>query len=533
MASTNIATLLRAWAITQPNSPALIEAQNQTCLSFAQLDDAVSRAAALLYQMGLRAGDPALVFQPMSGDLYVVLIALFRLGAIAVFVDPAAGLTNLERCCTLCPPKALIASTKAHCLRLRSASLRQIPLKLAIGFPLPGTIAWSTCCQVDPQEQIAPCLPETPALLTFTSGSTGQPKAALRTHGILLAQQRSLAESLTLTAGEINLVTLPIFVLANLASGVTSLIPNVDLRFPGKINAAKVIQQIQTYHPHSTAASPAFLQRLVDYCEREGYPLSSFRKVFSGGAPVFPQLLGRLQRLAPQATVTTVYGSTEAEPIAHIQYEDMHAADLAQVSQGSGLLTGQPVSQIQLRILADRWGEAILPLTQAEFDQITLPPHTVGEIVVRGTHVLSGYLHGLGDAETKFQVEGSSWHRTGDAGYVDQQGRLWLLGRCSARIQDEWGILYPFAVEAAVSQLPQVHRSAFVQHQGKRVLVLEFRSTESVEIIQSTLIQLNQQLAWASVQQFLVVPQIPVDRRHNAKIDYPALAILLEHRLKP
>lgn len=518
--------------MTQPDIPALIDSANQTCLSFAQLDDAVSRAAALLHQTGMRAGASALVFQPMSVDLYIVLIALFRLGAIAMFIDPAAGLTHLERCCVLCPPKALIASTKAHLLRLRSPSLRQIPLKLALGFPVPGAIPWSNWQQIDPREQITPCLPETPALLTFTSGSTGQPKAALRTHGLLLAQQRSLAENLALVAGEIDLATLPIFVLANLASGVTSLIPNVDLRFPGQINAARVMQQIQTYHPHSTTASPAFLERLVDYCEHKELGLSSFRKIFSGGAPIFPRLLDRLQQLAPQATVTAVYGSTEAEPIAHIQYGEMQPADLAQVFQGSGLLTGQPVPQIQLRILADRWGEAIPSLTGAEFDHMTLPPYAVGEIVVSGTHVLPGYLHGVGNAETKFQVDGSSWHRTGDAGYVDQRGRLWLLGRCSARIQDEWGTLYPFAVEAAASQLPQVRRSAFVQHQGERVLVLEFATAEPMESIQSTLAQLEQRLAWASIQKFLVVPRLPVDRRHNAKIDYPALAMLLQHRLR-
>ena len=76
---------------------------------------------------------------------------------------------------------------------------------------------------------------ETPALVTFTSGSTGAPKAAVRTHGFLLEQHRVLAESLRLTPDDLDLTTLPIFVLANLGSGVCSLIPDADLRHPGAI----------------------------------------------------------------------------------------------------------------------------------------------------------------------------------------------------------------------------------------------------------------------------------------------------------
>ena len=60
-----------------------------------------------------------------------------------------------------------------------------------------------------------------------------------------------------------------------------------------------------------------------------------------------------------------------------------------------------------------------------------------GEIVVSGAHVGAGYVGGVGDAETKFRVGEVIWHRTGDAGYLDAHGRLWLLGRCSARIADD------------------------------------------------------------------------------------------------
>jgi olefin beta-lactone synthetase len=522
----NIAAILRTQAQTTPDVLAI--ASPQQSITFAELDRATCQAAMLLHQSGLKSGDTALIFQPMSVDLYVALLAIFRLGMVAMFVDPSAGQRHLEQCCGICPPQVLIASSKAHLLRIKSSALRQIPLKFAIGFPVPGSRRWSFTHH-QPYSTFLPCPPETPALITFTSGSTGQPKAALRTHGFLLAQHQVLSATMQLPPGSMDLTTLPIFVLANLASGVTSLIPDADLRFPGKINAAKVMRQIQAHQPQSTAASPAFLERLAGYCEQKSSQLG-FQKIFSGGAPVFPDLLERLQKLAPGAEVTAVYGSTEAEPIAHIAFAEMNESDRTSTLNGKGLLAGIPVTAIDLRIVPDQWGKPIGEMTGAELEAMTLSNGEVGEIVVSGDHVLPGYLAGRGNAETKFRVEEQPWHRTGDAGYFDAQGRLWLLGRCSARIEDEWGVVYPLAIEAA-AKIGGVRRSAIVMVEGRRVLVVELERGASESDV---LAALRESLGWAKIGEFRVC-RIPVDRRHNAKVDYPELYEVLgmnERRLK-
>ena len=90
--------------------------------------------------------------------------------------------------------------------------------------------------------------------------------------------------------------------------------------------------------------------------------------------------------------------------------------------------------EIEVRILPDKWGEPIGSFTHAELEAQSLPAGETGEIVVSGPHVLGGYLHGRGDSETKFRVNGTVWHRTGDAGYFDDTGRLWLMGRCAVNI---------------------------------------------------------------------------------------------------
>jgi len=239
---------------------------------------------------------------------------------------------------------------------------------------------------------------------------------------------------------------------------------------------------------------------------------------------VFPRLLDRIQAAAPQAEVTAVYGSTEAEPIACLPRVDLRPEDRAAMDTGGGLLAGRPVSAARVGILPDRWGIPIGPFGGPEFERLCLGPGQAGEIVVSGPHVLKGYLRGEGDRETKFKVDGETWHRTGDAGCVDQWGSLWLLGRCTARINDRRGVLYPFTVETAASNFTAVRRAAFVQTGGRRTLVVEPASDSTT----AELDLLKSKLAWAHIERLLVLPRIPVDRRHNAKVDYPGLDRILK-----
>ena len=258
----------------------------------------------------------------------------------------------------------------------------------------------------------------------------------------------------------------------------------------------------------------------MDYCELRALKLARMQKVFTGGAPVYPMLLERLQRLAPDAAVVAVYGSTEAEPIAHVAWHEVSAEDKTAMSAGRGLLAGAPVPEIELRVLRHQWGRPVGPYTREVFERECVGSGKPGEIVVSGTHVLGGYLDRHGDAETKFEVNGSRWHRTGDAGYLDACGRLWLLGRANARIADGRGELYPFPVECAAVAALGARRAALVADEGQRVLAIEAAVPLDMK-------NLAQRLAWAQLDRVQIVGRIPVDRRHNAKVDYPGLMKIL------
>jgi acyl-CoA synthetase (AMP-forming)/AMP-acid ligase II len=235
-------------------------------------------------------------------------------------------------------------------------------------------------------------------LITFTSGGTGAPKAAVRTHRFLIAQHEALKNSISLEPGERDLTTLPIFVLANLASGITSVLPDAKISHPGSVNVEPLAKQVRRLKPTRTGGSPAFYQRLA----AQPSILRDFRKIYTGGAPVFPSFLQKLQNLAPQSQIVAVYGSTEAEPIAHIKCSEITASDWQAMREGKGLLAGPTIPEIRLRIVPDQWGKEVLI-------QAPVPEGETGEILVTGDHVLKSYLRGQGatqDISTQVAASG-------------------------------------------------------------------------------------------------------------------------------
>jgi len=334
-----------------------------------------------------------------------------------------------------------------------------------------------------------------------------------------LAQHKAISQNLSADAGTINLNLFPVFILSNLAAGVTSILADVDLRRPDNIDAAALIKAIDRYQPDSLGAPPAALTLLVNYCNQQNLQLSRPATFYSGGSPVFATLLKNLKSIAPHSRIISVYGSTEAEPIALSASDSCASCYDGEQNRGKGLLAGIPVPEINLRIIKDVGKAAISSMHTPAFEAMCLDRDQTGEIVVSGEHVLKTYLNGNGDSENKFRVDDTVWHRTGDAGSLDNEGRLWLAGRCHARIEDSEGITYPLAIEAAVQNIRHVKQAALISINDKRVLVVACRRIyrHAVKLAFRT------QLVWAGIDSLRFLSKIPVDRRHNGKIDYSCL----------
>jgi acyl-CoA synthetase (AMP-forming)/AMP-acid ligase II len=453
-------------ASQQSDRLAILDLHRHQSIAFAQLNQAAEQFAILLQNSGVQAGDTVLVLLSMSIDLPVALLALLQLEAIIWFVEPSVGHHHLKRH-DFPFPKALIAHWNTHLRHFRSPAYRRIPIHFSIGFPFPGTISWSA--------DTAP-LPRSPS----NTGKT------------------------VLTTRSIDLLT-------HLASGATSLILSVD-QAASDLQPARMLRQIQKYQPNAMTASPDGLEQLADFCERRSLKLLNFHRLLSDGTPMLPRLLDRLQTRAPQAEITSVYGSPNLHSIARITYRQIQMPEMAAMSTGKGLLVGEPDLGLQLRIVRDRPEQAVSSLTEQAFAGWCLSNQQVGEIVVQDglNRDRLNVLQGAEPPDQTMEVAGVIWHRTGDAGYVDEQGRLWLLGRCNTRIEDEQGVLYPFAVEVAASFHDGVRRTAIVSQQGQRILLIELKRSAVRDAVarEACLNTLKLVLNWAKIQTFQVVPSV-------------------------
>ena len=479
----NVVSLLR-----DGDRPALIDPQGRR-LSFSDLRAQVQALAGGLWDQGLRPGDRVVLLVPMSFALYVSLLALFHIGATAVLIDPKAPAGDIL---TRFRPAAMIGSPLAHLLRLKIPQLRGLGLYVSTGFvPLRHrrlTRLRGAPPPLDPGEQH-------PALLTFTTGSTGRPKAIARSHAFLLAQHAVLRDHMDLTEADVDLPTLPVFLLHSLAGGATCVLADADLRQVGSVDPVRVVAQLQREGVTSMSGSPAFFGPLARHLVARGEALPQVRRIDTGGARVSAGVLRDLCAAFPQAAITVLYGSTEAEPIALLDaradLDELEAGERA----GRGALVGAPVPDIQVRIDDD-------------------------EILVCGPHVNPRYYQDPeADAAHKLTDDaGRIWHRTGDAGFLDDRGRVWLLGRAGERIAGRW----PMTVEAPVELLPFIQKAALVAWQGEARVACALRASPAPPP------DWQAQVRAACGLEPVLLPEIPVDPRHNAKIDRRRLQTVLE-----
>ena len=297
----NIVEILFENAQKFPNKLAIIHKNEK--ITYSKLAKDVKEYANYFLSKGLKKGDNVLIFVPMTIELYKILSAIFYIGATAVFVDAWADKNRLTQALTIVPCKAFIGCPKAFILKLLSKKVREVKLNF-----VSNHIGKS-----HKQMEIEPATPETTALITFTTGSTGLPKAAKRTHEFLLEQHYILKKHLNPDINDVDLASLPIFVLHNLACGTTSVIPDFNPQKPADINPKKILKDIEQNKINTSVGSPRFYEKLAEYSEVRG-----LERIFTGGAPVFPKSAKLLQEKFTGCNVEIVYGSTEAEPIASI-----------------------------------------------------------------------------------------------------------------------------------------------------------------------------------------------------------------------
>lgn len=501
----NISELFYKAARQHPDNLALIDGDNR--ITYAALQKQVDETAQDFINSGLKKGDRVLVFVPMSIDLYRIVLALFRMGAVAVFLDEWVSKKRMETCCEVADCKGFIAVIKGHVLRLFSKELRKIPVVLKL-----------QARQTHTQHAVEATSAGDTALITFTTGSTGTPKAAKRTHGFLNEQFKALREKIKPQPGDVDMSLLPIVLLINLGAGATSVIARFKAAKPKSFKPAMICDQITQHKVNRITASPIFIKSLSEYLLSHQLKLPTVQQVFTGGAPVFPNEAELYANAFDKAAVQIVYGSTEAEPISSIQSTELIANKAELLSKG--LPVGKPDHRAEVKII-EITEEAIS--VRSESDLKFCPADSVGEIIVAGPHVLREYFNNE-DAlkRNKIFIGEKVYHRTGDSGCMDSHGNLFLTGRCSSVFEHKGIKIYPFLYEHAFHLLPGVCTGTVLRVEGETIAVLELRNQKQKEAAESALRAMP-----FSFDRICFMKQIPRDPRHHSKIDYERLRRLL------
>lgn len=469
-----------------------------------------------LRQLGLNTGDRVLLLARPGLGLYVLLVALLASGIVPVLID--RGMSRARMVAALRASGARVAIGERDILRwwwLVPAlwRLRRYAIDgRAFGVALLGGRA----AKSDAPLECVALPPAAHGLITFTSGSTGAPKGADRTHGSLIAQHLAIRAHWQDRDDDIDMPCFPVLVLHNLCCGISTVMPAVDLATPGNPHSGLVLQQLLDSGVTRLSGAPAFVGKLVHYAREKNLVFPHLRSLVVGGATLPPGLAERCLRVFPKAECRIVYGSTEAEPIAEVAMADF----IAHGSDGHGHLLGHPVPVTQVCVV-----DPAVPLdAEADVVRARLDAGASGEILVAGPHVLHGYVDNpAADRDTKIaRADGLVWHRTGDVGHFDTEGRLWLEGRLKDAVSVAGTARHTFALEKAIDALPGIERSALLQAvDGQIALVVAGEHPEPAAV--KALLRAQ---GFASVR-LLQAEAMPVDGRHNSKIDRPALRELI------
>lgn len=474
--------------------------QNDKNVTFHELYEYVANFKVYLEKKGIKKGQKILILVPMSIDLYISLFALWSIGAIPCFMD-AGFIKNGMKKNDFNDINGVIGITKYILYSNINSRLRNLKIKINVNsiYKLKYNNVLNVC---DLEREFS-------AIYTYTSGTTGKPKIASRTHDFLNYQGEIIFKESNYEKSDIELSTMPIFTLSNINAGITTVIANGKFSDLGKSKPKKIVKQIEKYKINRIMAAPGILNIICNFCIKNNITIKYINKIMTGGGAVFLNFINKLKMVFPNAEIITAYGSTEAEPISKLIVTNLSEEYIDKIKNGFGIPAGKIVGVEDCKIINTN-KEEIGEITKEEF--FRMQADGIGEIVVTGKNVLKGYVGGIGDKENKFSVDGTIYHRTGDMGIFDTNGELWLRGRKKEPY---------YNIEAALHACFDIDKTAVFKNDNKLTLVLERKCNLNLEEIMN-------KINFTKIDEIKFVDKIPTDKRHSSKVDYNELKKMIK-----
>ena len=496
----NIALLLKNQSEQLPDKAAVVCNDNK--VTFMELEEEINRCANYLVKQGIEQGTKVLLFIPPSIELPVVTFALFKIGAIPIFIDPGMGLKSLRKAVSEVAPDAMIAVPLIRKLsRIFRNAFKSVRVKL--DYTAIREASKDESCSFEeydaPEDEMAAIL--------FTSGGTGKPKGVVYTHKIFVQQTKLLQEMYSLTPDDVDCPCFSLFSFFTISMGLTSYVPRMDASHPAKTDPSGIVRNLQENNTTFAAGSPAIWIKVADYCLLHDIQLPALKHLVMFGAPVDIEMHEKWQKILPNGSTYTPYGATESLPISNISGEYIleNTADLT--LGGAGVCVGKAVPSVEVRI------------------------YNEDEIIVSGDTTTKEY-YNEPDAtlNSKLTIDGKLWHKVGDVGTIDEEGRIWFWGRTNHVIKLGNKKLYPVPCQTVFNQHEKIKRTALIgpSIDGEIVpsLAIELHDgkAELTDSLLEELIAIRDSYEFTKpIKHFFVKKSFPVDVRHNIKIDNIAL----------
>lgn len=491
----------------------------------------VRRIAAGLRAVGVRRGDRVSLLVQPGPTLTALVYACLRIGAVVVVADAGLGPRGLTRAQRGAQPDWVVGQTKglvaARALGWPGVRIAADPLGPAARRALGVAHLLLDVADAGRDERLPPGPgPDDEAAILFTSGSTGPAKGVVYTHAQLSALRDVLAEHFAV-GPDTGLVTgFAPFALLGPALGTRSVTPDMDVSAPRTLTARAVADAVRAADGSIVFLSPAAILNVVatadDLDGGDRAALARVRTFLSTGAPISADLLGSAAALMPAAEAHTPYGMTECLLVTDVTLDGIRAAAAA---PDAGVCVGRPVGPGRVVVSAlDADGVA----TGAPSDA----PGVLGEVLISAPHLKQHYDRlWLTDRAAERDVPAGRWHRTGDVGHLDAEGRLWIEGRLAHVLVTADGPLAPVGPEQHVERVAGVRRAAVVgvgpAGVQQAVAVVEPPSggaPRHAGLAPAALAAEVRAAAPVPLAAVLVAPRMPTDVRHNSKIDRTRLA---------
>ncbi len=487
------------------NTLAIYDGADKSSVKFSDLDSRVASFAQGLIQQGVHSGDRVAVLVPPSVDLIALVYACWRIGAVTVIADRGLGLNGLG--------SAVKSSRVQHLVGIRSAVIAARTLRWAPRASLIDLKSLQKSMQLEGLSQLALAEPVANdlAAILFTSGATGPAKGVRYTHGQLGAQRDILQAVYNITDTDSFVAAFAPFALFGPALGITTGLADMDVTSPATLTAQALDDACRATRATMVFASPAALANVLKTSTTNLSSLKQVRLVMSAGAPVPIETLRQMTRLCPQAEMHTPYGMTEVLPVADLSLEQREA-----VGEGAGVCVGRTVDGCNVKIVAVDGGVSEIPHGET------------GEVVVSAPWMSLGYNRlWLTQQKARFASDGLTWHRTGDVGHLDSEGHVWIEGRVVHMIHTAQGSITPVPLETVCETISGVQRAAAVGigDKGVQQIVIVLETHQKNENVASAALtaQVRQALGQVDVVAVWETKKLPVDIRHNSKIDRTAL----------